>query len=330
MPKRLTREYSKRLGVLTAEQLDAALARFDLGTLVDAEPAPTGLFGQNVLLESTRGRFVLRGCPHYDWQFPKERFFARLIHERTSLGSPWPYRIEEATDIFGWSFAIMPRLPGEPGIPEGREEGRSYAEALGLALARLHELEWKEAGAYDLAADSVRPYPVSQAERVTGLIRERVATCRALRAEATTEADVEWVESVVAANQAALDEPFAARFVHHDFKPNNTLAVRDGSGWRVTGAVDLMEGYFADAEEDLVRTVAALALGDKGRLQPFTDAYRARQELRPGFAERYRIYQLLDCLVIWEYGQRHDVWFHPEQRFRSHAEFFVEKLRPFS
>jgi hypothetical protein len=178
MPKRLTREYSKRLGVLTAEQLDAALARFDLGTLVDAEPAPTGLFGQNVLLESTRGRFVLRGCPHYDWQFPKERFFARLIHERTSLGSPWPYRIEEATDIFGWSFAIMPRLPGEPGIPEGREEGRSYAEALGLALARLHELEWKEAGAYDLAADSVRPYPVSQAERVTGLIRERVASRR--------------------------------------------------------------------------------------------------------------------------------------------------------
>ena len=51
----LTREYSQRLGVLTAEQLQAALDRFDLGGLIDARPAPGGLFGQNVLLTSTKG-----------------------------------------------------------------------------------------------------------------------------------------------------------------------------------------------------------------------------------------------------------------------------------
>jgi aminoglycoside phosphotransferase (APT) family kinase protein len=330
MAKALTREYSKRLGVLTAEQLDAALGCFDLGSVVDAEPAPHGLFGQNVMLESTRGRWVLRGFPHYDWRFPKERFLARLIHERTSLGSPWPYRIEESSEIFGWSFAIAPRLEGEPGIPEGEEAGRAYAEALGSGLGRLHELGWEEPGTYDHAIDSVRPYPVTQSQRVTGLIRERLRVCREVRPEATTEEDLEWAESLISANRAALDEPFEARFVHHDYKPNNVLALAEGDGWRVTGAVDLMEGYFADPEEDLVRTVSALAVGDRVRCSRFIDAYRARQSLRPGHAERYRLYQLLDCLVLWEYGQRNRVWFRPEQRFRGYAGFFVEKLRPFA
>lgn len=330
MAKQLTREYSQRLGVLTADQLDAALARFDLGSLVDAEPAPQGLFGQNVMLDSTRGRFVLRGCPHYDWQFPKERFIARLIHERTQLVSPWPYRVEDSTGIFGWSFAIMPRLAGEPGTPEGGDAGRSYAEALGDALGRLHALGWTDAGSYDLAIDSVRPYPVTQSERVLGLIREWLGACRELRPEATTESDAEWVESRVAADSAALDEPFDARFVHHDYKPNNVLAVRAAHGWQVTGAVDLMEGYFADPEEDLVRSIAALAVGDKDRVRRFSDAYRARHALRPGFAERYRLYQLLDCLVLWEYGQRNRVWFPPELCFRDYARFFVATLQPFS
>ncbi len=42
----LTREYSKRLGILTGEQLQAALDRYDLGALGSAEPAQGGLFGQ--------------------------------------------------------------------------------------------------------------------------------------------------------------------------------------------------------------------------------------------------------------------------------------------
>ena len=97
-----------------------------------------------------------------------------------------------------------------------------------------------------------------------------------------------------------------------------------------TGAVDLMEWYFADPEEDLVRCAAALAIGDTERSRRFVDAYRARHALRPGFAERYRLYQLLDRTGIWEYGQRNRVWFRPEQRFREYIEFFVDTLRPFS
>ena len=65
MNKKVAREYSKRLGVLSNEQFQVALARFDLDTLVSAEPVPFGNFGQNVFLTSTEGEYVLRGAPHY-------------------------------------------------------------------------------------------------------------------------------------------------------------------------------------------------------------------------------------------------------------------------
>ena len=107
MPVEPSREYSKLLGVLTSEQLQAALTRFDLGTLTDAQPAPGGLFGQNVLLTSSSGGWVLRGHP-YAGQLEKEQYFSRVIHERTSANAPWPFMIEESPQLFGWSYAMMP------------------------------------------------------------------------------------------------------------------------------------------------------------------------------------------------------------------------------
>src|SRR5687767_15317798 len=105
-------QYSKRLGPITPAQFQASLHRFGLGTFVCAEAVVGGLFGQNVFVTSTSGRFVLRGVPHYDWQLPTERFFARALHERTAAPVPWPYLLDPATDIFGWSYALMPRMPG--------------------------------------------------------------------------------------------------------------------------------------------------------------------------------------------------------------------------
>lgn len=46
-------EYSKHLGIISDDQFQSALDRFDLGKFVQAEPIPFGLFGQNVFLTST-------------------------------------------------------------------------------------------------------------------------------------------------------------------------------------------------------------------------------------------------------------------------------------
>jgi hygromycin-B 7''-O-kinase len=98
-------ETSKRLGPIGHDQLSRTLARFDLGDLLKVEPVPFGLFGQNLFITSSVGEFVFRGAPLGPPQFPTERFFTRLLHERTSVPVPWPYQIDDSCDFFPWSYA---------------------------------------------------------------------------------------------------------------------------------------------------------------------------------------------------------------------------------
>lgn len=323
------RKYSDRLGTLGGEQLQAALDRFDLGRLVVARPAAAGLFGQNVLLESTRGRYVLRGCPHSEWQLDKERFFARLIHERTRVPSPWPYQIEHSSEIFGWPFAIMPRLSGEPiGDPDlrdsfSRAEQLELAGALGEGLGELHAIEWPHAGEFDLASGTIAPLAIDLADWILEQARERLARC-CVASGATTSEDVAWILEELARGEGALREPLAPGYVHHDYTEGNTVATRDSSGWRLSGVFDLMEGYMGDPEADLVRSIAQLSLRNLECGRRFVAGYRSRRELRPGHLERFRVYMLIDRLVLWEYGQRNRVWFEQGTSFRDFARWFVE------
>src|SRR5438477_11505080 len=121
------RRYSERLGVIDPGQLFEVAEMFDLGDVIDAYPLAGGLFGQNVALECSSGRFVLRGNPHGHVQLLKERYVARFIDERSPLPAPWPYEVADDTDIFGWTFAIMPLLGGTQGEEvrlTSDEEGR--------------------------------------------------------------------------------------------------------------------------------------------------------------------------------------------------------------
>ena len=322
-----TREYSKRLGPLSAEQLQAALDRFDLGELRSASPVAEGLFGQNVFVNSTRGKWVLRGAPLADWQLPRERFFAERLDELGALGAPWPYWLEDSPDLFGWSFAMMRRLHGRS-LAVADASLEEVGSALGEGLARLHALTSEAPGGYDPVTDAFQPEPPPYSERIVDRAHDWLRRCREASSE-TTDDDAVWIESVLDENRAAIDEPFAATYVHHDYKPNNVLGQRGPAGLRATGIVDLMEGYFGDPEEDLVRSVADLARSDVAATHRFVEAYRAARPLRPGHRERYRVYQLIDCLIIWEYARRNRVWFPEGFPFRRYAEQFILELDPF-
>src|SRR5581483_3214576 len=133
-------KYSHRLGNITDEQFQKALDRFKLGKFIKAEAIPFGNFGQNVFVTSTQGEFVLRGVPHYTWQFKNEVFMVNLLHEKTSVPVPYPYLFDESEDIFGWSYVIMPRLKGrqfdqpmESRLPQVDREGIATALAESLA-----------------------------------------------------------------------------------------------------------------------------------------------------------------------------------------------------
>jgi aminoglycoside phosphotransferase (APT) family kinase protein len=324
----LTREYSKLLGVLTAGQLQSALDRFGLGRLLDARPAPGGLFGQNVLLSTSEGGFVLRGCP-YPAQLEKEQYFSRVIHERTQAIAPWPFQIEESPDIFGWSYAMMPLLPGvhlsdlEVRRAFSSEDHLALARAMGTHLRNLQEATWEAPGEYDYAAHALAPIRDPFGDwfiRKTGewLDRSRTASL------ATTPEDIAWIDSIIDAAREALAVPFAPAFVHTDYKEGNVVAERTDTGWRVTGIFDVAEAYAGDGEYDLAR--AACDYGPQGEavLHAFVDAYFAEHPSRPGFAERLALYILHDRLIIWEYGQRNKIWFKPEMAFREFAQPFVD------
>ena len=319
---RFTRQYSRHLGTLTGAQLQAALDRFELGGLCHAEPISDGVSGQNVLLRTTRGEWVMRAYPWHPGQFEKERFFARLIRERTQITAPWPYHVEQSDEVLGFGYAIMPRLLGIQGPAKKPDERLSRARALGEALAELHGIHWAHCGEYQHPADTIVAQDKPFAEWKLATLDSWIELARG-HSDATTPQDEQWIASVIDENRPALDEPFTPTYVHHDFREANTVAERDGSGFRISGVFDLTEGYMGHPEEDLVRAVWEYAKdGDSRRSRAYVDAYRGRAGLAARVRERFAIFMLHDCLVLWEYGQRMGS-FPPQVHFRNFAEHFV-------
>ena len=322
-----SREYSKRLGVISPEQLQAALDRFDLGELRDATPAPGGLFGQIILLTTSTGAYAFRGHPH-PGQLRRERYVADLIHERTRVPIPWPYLVDERTDIFGWEYAQMPRMPGEQ-LADGDVRQRltpddriGIARAMAECLASLHEASFERHGVFSDDSGRFEPAEKPYAEWFAAWTRWWLGRCREA-SSATTDADVEWVEQIIGEAHDALAQPFAPTFVHTDFKEGNAVATREGGGWRITGVFDHAETYLGDGEYDLARSYCDY-MRVPGLAGAFLETYFAQRPPRPGVVARLRHYVLHDRLIIWEYAQRNGVWVRPGQSLRSWAEPFLQ------
>lgn len=313
-PKR----YSERLGVIEPEQLYEVAERFDLGDVTDAEPAAEGLFGQNVFLTTTSGRYVLRGNPHGHVQLTKERHVARFIHEHSSLPAPWPYEVCDDPELFGWTYAVMPMLPGVSGerlwADADEEERLDIAAACGEALARLHESTTPFFGPYDGQMDAF-----VEMEDFTDWWLHRFEHWRRMaRAVNSLSTDAErFIDDLLERNIPALVEPFDPVLVHHDFKPGN-LNLDPDDAYEPTGVFDLFEAYLADGEEDLVRMLWVVKTDEERAA--FIDEYVAYRPFRRGAAERLELYALSDWMVIWEYGKRHGQWFGEET--------FVESMQP--
>jgi hygromycin-B 7''-O-kinase len=329
--------YSERLGAIADEQLQAALDRFDLGRLVAAEPIPFGAFGQNMFLTSTSGEYVLRGAPHFSWQFPAERFYVDLLHERTDVPVPRPYRYDPTPDIFGWSYVIMPRMPGlqlgdaDLRVGLNEDDRQAIARAMGENLATMHRLTWQFCGRYDEATDGVRPFdlarevafpfspeentdqepgPATYADVVLARIRHNLALARRLGTD-TTDGDAAWVEEMIAANRDALDMDFEPCLVMADYKRDNLVVSHDTGAWRVSGVFDFMQVYFADGEADLSRATAMYLEEEPGLARVFVQTYLAARPARPDFARRYPLYMLDDRLILWVYFHRHGMRYWP-------------------
>lgn len=325
--------YSHRLGIISDAQFQAALDRFNLGRFIQAEAIPFGNFGQNVFVSSTTGEYVFRGQPHFEWQFPTEQFFVHQLHERTSVPVPWPYLVDATTDIFGWSFVIMSRMSGlqlaDSQVVKQLEpsDRRGIAYALGENLAEMQDLTWPIAGRYNTATHSVEPFERAQSfpavfdvqltdkeetlnlytESVKEHIHLRLTDAQRWNATATTPKDIAWVEQLIAKAEDALKEAFEPCFLMRDYKEGNLVVTKYNKLWRVSGVFDLMEGHFGDGEADLSRQIGEYLNEDSQLAGEFFAAYRKHKPLRPGFAQRFPVYMLLDRVILWEFFQ-HQGW----------------------
>ena len=312
------RKYSERLGVIDPGQLFEVAEMFELGDVLSAEAMPGGLFGQNLALHTSEGEFVLRGNPHGHVQLVKERRVAEFIDERSPLPAPWPYEVADDTEIFGWTFAVMPLLPGESGevirgVAEETERA-ALATAMGEALAELHEATADFAGPYDAQLDDFIEMD-DFGEWALHRFEHWRNACRSVNA-LSTEAEL-WLDELVEQCAPALGEPFTPVLVHHDFKPGNLNFERENGGFVASGVFDLFEAYLGDGEEDIVRMLWSVEPYERRR---FVDAYVAVNPLRPGAADRLALYAVCDWMVIWEYGRRHGIWFEDTT--------FMDSVRP--
>ncbi len=332
-----SREYSKRLGAISDEQLQAALDRFGLGRLLAAEPLTNGLFGQNLMLETSTGAYVFRGAPHWnpagedDWQFQKERYFSGLVH-RSPGGPivPWPYWLEESRDIFGWGFGIQPRVPGDIlqqpmsrayTAPQIAEQSRE----LGVALAALHTVTVPEAGLHNPKTDAIQPFSTSYAGYAEATVEDLLV--RSVAASASTSAaDVAWACSIVEQARPALEMPFQPTVVHLDFGFHNVLFEERDGHWRLTGVIDWMTAEAGHPECDFARPLATDHQFRIGGREAFLEGYRSVHPELPGFRERFPVFMLWERLLIWQYWQAQ-----PRNNFRGMGmrewiEPFVEML----
>ncbi len=307
-------EYSARLGNLTDAQLQAAVDECGLGRLTGAVPVTSGLFGQNLLLRTDQGEFVLRGRPHYDWQLPTEAYFARRLHEATSAPVPWPYLVRPDSRVFDWpwGYAVMPRLPGlslaDPPVYQrlSGAQRSSLAAAQGRLLAEVHRLRHPVAGRYDPGADAVVPVPGGYLQRTVEQI-EGTAD-RARRNGAHGEQEQRWLDDQVTELARPPGPPVLAA-VMEDFNRNNMVATLDSDTVTVTGLFDLMTFHFGDPLADLPRQFAMYWEEPSGRsdlADQFVAAYlgAAGLVLDESAVRRARLYLIAERLLVWEYFHR--------------------------
>ena len=304
------REYSKRLGNISDEQLKRALGHFDLGTFLHAQPIPFGLFGQNLFVTSTAGDFVLRGVPHYDWQFPTEKFFIEQLHERTRVPIPYPYLLNLSTEIFGWPFVIMPRMPGvqlaDPQVTAGlsMDERRGIAQALAAMLIEIQTLTWECSGRYDFTTQMVEQMDQDYRSWVVQRIRELIAQAQSHNAN-TTSADVTWAENIIERTAQACLTSYQPCLVLEDYKEPNVVVLREQASWHVSGVFDLMTAHFGDGEADLARQTGTYLREAPELADEFVQSYLDHKDVQPGFSKRQQLYMLYDSLLIWAFWQGH-------------------------
>jgi hygromycin-B 7''-O-kinase len=316
--------------MVTNEQLQMMLDRFNLGRLISAETTSKGIGKQTMFVRSSSGKYVLKGNPLFNGQFIEEKFFVDNLLRRTKLPVPNQYLIDESEDIFGWKYSLMSRLPGrhisEQEFAAGLsgEDNKQIAALLARSLSELHSWKVNQYGEFDPNTQNIRPFEWSYKTWLYNRIRFWLEDAK--KYSVITLEDTEWVENVLAASEEVFDNLCSPTFVMGDFKPDNLLVQHKTNGWHLSGIFDFTTGYFADGIADLPKMIAMhLDNGEEELAKQFINVYFNLFESKETFLERFRVHMLHQRVLDWgcAYAIKKVTW-DKELSFSKWAERFIE------
>ena len=252
---------------LSAADLAALIAEYDVGGLISAKGIAEGVSNSNWLIETTAGRYILT---MYEARVDVADlpFFLGLLDHLSAKGSPVPRTIHDRCGaafrlVEGKAVALIEFLPGV----SVDDPSAAQARAVGTALAGLH-LD---------AAD----FPGERANAMSlAHWRELFADC----GEAGLRSIDPELPALVARELAYLSanwpKDLPSSVIHADLFPDNVLLLGD----KVCGLIDF---YFACTDltaYDLAVTHAAWCFSPDGHFKPdigaaLIEGYAARRDL---------------------------------------------------
>ena len=298
-------DYAGSLGEISGEQFEKALQKLNLGNLIKVEKVTSGIVGQNVFLTSAKGEYVFRGRPFYEEQFDVEKFAVENLRKKTRVPTAYPYMIDNDTDIFGFKYAIMPRMSGIQTMNGGtlildlsKDERLKIARAMAETLAEMHKLKYEP----EYYPNGINAFPFAfeyksseaYAEFIIGRISNEIEDLIEIRS-----GDVKYINEIIMKNKDALLVPFEPCFLMDDFKEDNVLFSNDNGEWKVCAVFDFAMSHFGDCERDLSRIYAMYADEDVDLAREFINTYIKLNPPREKFFERLKIYSLEERKGIW-------------------------------
>lgn len=283
----------------SSRQLQDIADRHHLGEVLDVERLG-GSVGNNLAIRTEGESWVLRAAVSRVTavDLRRERFFARLLSERATIGSPWPYLVDESEDITGWAYGLMPRLAGKVLHPGLQVRWDRIGGALGRAASEVHRVTFPAIGEWDADKDDIVPLGVASAERFRSRAEKMIEEADLDRPSATL------VTNLVDATLPAIGR-FVPSYVHGDLGISNLVGARGPDGFRFTGVFDLGQGYVGDPDEDLALPIWwPLYWGNTALSRAFFAGYRGVVPARPFQTARLRGYVGVSLLSNWATGHR--------------------------
>lgn len=236
---------------LSAAQLAALIAHYDVGDLVSAKGIAEGVSNSNWLVETSRGRFILT---MYEARVEVSElpFFLGLLDHLAAKGSPVPRTIHGRDGtayrlVGGKAVALIEFLPGV----SVDEPTAAQAHAVGQALAGIHLNSADFTGRRPNSLALQQWHDLLSACEQAGL-RSIDAQLPALVERELLHLTAHWPQGL------------PRSVIHADLFPDNVLLLGD----TVTGLIDF---YFACNDitaYDLAVTHAAWCFARDGRFKP--------------------------------------------------------------